>query len=197
MYFFKIDKPAGNNKLAMTIIGLFYLLLIVGWILLILVLKCKRARAKRIAEEAAVAAAAAAQQCHVIQIGSNYYDIIPSNHGFSSSSCHRSCSSNLHLDDSHSNPAFIIDEPGVFPTNGSLPDLPPSYEDVMRLPSSYPKVAPRTAPDTVPQYQEGPAVIDVTTDHLDTNNNQPVRAIASVCSCGNNNHLPRRASDTT
>lgn len=35
----------------MTIIGLFYLLLIMGWILLILVLKCKRARAKRLAEE--------------------------------------------------------------------------------------------------------------------------------------------------
>lgn len=195
----------------MTIIGLFYLLLIVGWILLILVLKCKRARAKRLAEEQAAAAAA---QCHIIQIGSNYYDIVPSNHPFTANS-YRSCST-LHLDETnglnnnrvseeiHTNPAFIIhDEGGVFPTTGTLPDLPPSYDEVIRLPNSYPKVAPRLSaqpPPEAPRY-EGPAVISVTNiddQRIDTNNNSN-----NTCTCNhsnnNNNNIPvsvRRQSDT-
>lgn len=170
----------------MTIIGLFYLLLIMGWILLILFLKCKRARAKRLAEEQA--AEQAAQQCHVIQIGSNYYDIIPVTSSTQSCNNYRSCLNSANLqqledidnnnnlqiygsqqslatsrnhnrhhntrsssrasDQTHSNPAFIMDETGVFPSS-IMPDLPPSYEDVMRLPSSYPKVAPFT-----PQYDQ-------------------------------------------
>lgn len=193
-----------------------------GWIFLILILKCKRARAKRLAEEQA---AIAAQPCHVIQIGSNYYDIIPvsSNHNFSN---YRSCTStNCNLQQqqvadsnnnittssnpssisapptshsnvrthtrrsshiTHTNQAFIMDEGGIFPSTTTC-DLPPSYDDVMRLPTSYPKVAP--SPFT-PSYDEimqseyernarnlnnnnnGPAIIQVSSSSVTTASNQ-------------------------
>lgn len=123
----------------------------------------------------------AAQQCHVIQIGTNYYDIIPTQY--------RSCSrtqidndsnNNLphhchhhhhHLHqrrvETHTNAAFLADEePGIFPTNNNLPDLPPSYDDVMRLPSSYPKVAPQPIRSTtVPSYEQ------IHLNHIDSTNN--------------------------
>lgn len=210
----------------MTIIGIFYLLLILGWIFLILVLKCKRARAKRLAEEQA-AAAIAAQPCHVIQIGSNYYDIIPvsssSHHNFSN---YRSCANECNLQHqlanadsnnnvtssttslsgtgvthptrghsrrashvTHTNQAFIMDEGGIFPSTTTC-DLPPSYEDVMRLPTSYPKVAP--APFT-PSYDEimqseyernarnnlnsnGPAIIQVSATSTENHENNQIRS---------------------
>lgn len=183
--------------------------------------------------ELLISAAAQAAQCHIIQIGSNYYDIVPSNHPFGANS-YRSCST-LHLDDrnnnssggfsgDHTNPGFIIDEGdggGVFPTNGTLPDLPPSYDDVMRLPSSYPKVAPITSvtvrpspppsqsqPEVLPRYPDnvGPAIIEVNNiDHrIDPNNNHQVtHQTPPPCTCNyshsrsNNNGINvRRQSDT-
>lgn len=211
----------------MTIIGIFYLLLILGWIFLILVLKCKRARAKRLAEEQA-AAAIAAQPCHVIQIGSNYYDIIPvsssSHHNFSNyRSCANECNlqhqlanadSNNNITSSttslnmtqsnpsrnhrrrasqsqvtHTNQAFIMDEGGIYPSTTTC-DLPPSYEDVMRLPTSYPKVGP--SPFT-PSYDEimqleyernarnnlnsnGPAIIQVSATSTENHENNQIRS---------------------
>lgn len=70
---------------------------------------------------------------------------------------------------------MVEEESGVFPTNGNLPDLPPSYDDVMRLPNSYPKVSPQPkAQLLVPVYNQSimaaenngnetnPAIIEVT-----------------------------------
>lgn len=225
----------------MTIIGLFYLLLILGWIFLILVLKCKRARAKRLAEEAA-SAAITAQPCHVIQIGSNYYDIIPvsssQHHNFSNyrtcanTDCnlhqHQHADSNNNLTASttslttagtrnhrrasshitHTNQAFIMDEGGIFPSTATCPDLPPSYDDVMRLPTSYPKVAP--SPFT-PSYDEimqsehernarnssnnnntnGPAIIQVsatTTENHESNQISEERNQSTTINGSNNNN---------
>uniref|UniRef100_A0A336KCF2 CSON006894 protein n=1 Tax=Culicoides sonorensis TaxID=179676 RepID=A0A336KCF2_CULSO len=185
----------------MTIIGIFYLSLILGWIFLILMLKCKRARAKRLAEELEQATVVAAQPCHVIQIGSNYYDIIPvsSSNNFSNyRSCINECdvqhrlrnadsNNNMTIEETpittnsntsqitHTNPAFILDNGGIFPSSTNC-DLPPSYEDVMRLPTSFPKMAPsQLTPsyDETMQYERnvrnnfnnncGPAIIEVTT----------------------------------
>lgn len=67
----------------------------------------------------------------------------------------------------HVNAAFLDDEPGIFPTNGNLPDLPPSYEDVMRLPSFYPKVAPSpVTQSTIPSYNQ--TVIQTHRNHNET-----------------------------
>lgn len=235
----------------MTIIGIFYLLLIMGWIFLILVLKCKRARAKRLAEEQA-AAAIAAQPCHVIQIGSNYYDIIPvtSSHNFSN---YRSCANECNLQHqlanadnnnnitassssisapptagltsnttrthsrrashlTHTNQAFIMDEGGIFPSPATC-DLPPSYDDVMRLPTSYPKVAPspftptydeimqseyeRNARNNLNNNSNGPAIIQVSSTTTENHENNQTRSenqeltttiITNVTSNTNINH---------
>lgn len=109
---------------------LLYLIVIFGWAILILIIKCRKAREKRIAmaqQEEAQAQAAV----HVIQIGNNFYDVIPiTNSGTGVARCphhqHSHCrrfrhsSSNSSLNhNSHSNPTFILDE-GIFPTSGKL-----------------------------------------------------------------------------
>lgn len=107
---------------------LLYLIVIFGWAILILIIKCRKAREKRIAlaqQEEAQAQAAV----HVIQIGNNFYDVIPitnsatgvtrcPHHQHSHCRRFRHSSSNNSLNhNSHSNPTFILDE-GVYPTSG-------------------------------------------------------------------------------
>jgi hypothetical protein len=115
-------------------LSLMYLLIFVVWAIAVVMLKCKNAKAKRQAEEAAAMASAATNPdstVHVIQIGSNYYDIVtmPQNHP--------QCQQQQHLNTNYpprysqyrsmqqtpvaqSNPAFILDEGGVFPTTGDI-----------------------------------------------------------------------------
>lgn len=127
-----------------------YLILVLAWALLIIILKCKKARAKRLAE-----LQEAAQPVHVVQIGSNLYDImsIQQHHhhhrapygtvydclgtGEGCGQSHRSGTTTV----THSNAAFIGDDGSVYP-GSNIPPLepPPSYDEVIRLPAHYPKV---------------------------------------------------------
>lgn len=192
-----------------------------GWIFLILVLKCKRARAKRLAEEQA--AAIAAQPCHVIQIGSNYYDIIPvsSPRNFGNyRSCANECNlqhqlanadSNNNITSSstsvpqtpgltannarthnrrashvtHTNQAFIMDEGGIFPSTTTC-DLPPSYDDVMRLPTSYPKLAPSPFTPSYDEIMQSEYERNARNNLNNNNNNGP--AIIQVSASTTENH---------
>lgn len=128
-----------------------YLILVLAWALLIIILKCKKARAKRLAE-----LQEAAQPVHVVQIGSNLYDIMsiqhhhhhrppygtmydclgPADHPSSGVGHARSSTSVT-----HSNAAFVGDDGSVYP-GSNIPPLepPPSYDEVIRLPAHYPKV---------------------------------------------------------
>lgn len=106
---------------------LLYLIVILGWALLILIIKCRKAREKRIAlaqQEAQIDSAV-----HVIQIGNTFYDVIPiSNPSASVTRCHhhshcrrgyqmRHCDSENSLNaNSHTNPTFVMDE-GIFPSS--------------------------------------------------------------------------------
>uniref|UniRef100_A0A2Y9D1G8 Uncharacterized protein n=1 Tax=Anopheles dirus TaxID=7168 RepID=A0A2Y9D1G8_9DIPT len=120
-----------------------YLILVLAWALLIIILKCKKARAKRLAEQEEMA-----QPVHVVQIGSNLYDIMSLHRDNYSGvySClehgtiaqHRQRAS---ASVTHSNPAFIGDDGSIYPGNGMVAlEPPPSYEEVIRLPAYYPKV---------------------------------------------------------
>ena len=105
---------------------LLYLIVILGWALLILVIKCRKAREKRIA--LAQQEAQMENSVHVIQIGNTFYDVIPiTNPSSSTTRCHhhshcrrgfhmRHCDSNSSLNvNSHTNPTFVMDE-GIFPS---------------------------------------------------------------------------------
>lgn len=126
-----------------------YLILVLAWALLIIILKCKKARAKRLAE-----LQEAAQPVHVVQIGSNLYDIMSIQHhhhhrapygtvydclgtGEGCGQTHRTGTTAV----THSNAAFIGDDGSVYP-GSNIPPLepPPSYDEVIRLPAHYPKV---------------------------------------------------------
>ncbi|XP_050075541.1 uncharacterized protein LOC126562976 [Anopheles maculipalpis] len=120
-----------------------YLILVLAWALLIIILKCKKARAKRLAEQEEMA-----QPVHVVQIGSNLYDIMSLHRDNYSGvySClehgtiaqHRQRAS---ASVTHSNAAFVGDDGSVYPGNGMVAlEPPPSYEEVIRLPAYYPKV---------------------------------------------------------
>uniref|UniRef100_A0A182WJD6 Uncharacterized protein n=1 Tax=Anopheles minimus TaxID=112268 RepID=A0A182WJD6_9DIPT len=120
-----------------------YLILVLAWALLIIILKCKKARAKRLAEQEEMA-----QPVHVVQIGSNLYDIMSLHRDNYSGvySClehgtiaqHRQRAS---ASVTHSNAAFIGDDGSIYPGNGMVAlEPPPSYEEVIRLPAYYPKV---------------------------------------------------------
>uniref|UniRef100_A0AAG5DIU0 Uncharacterized protein n=1 Tax=Anopheles atroparvus TaxID=41427 RepID=A0AAG5DIU0_ANOAO len=120
-----------------------YLILVLAWALLIIILKCKKARAKRLAEQEEMT-----QQVHVVQIGTNLYDIMSLHRDNYSGvySCmehgtiaqHRQRSS---TSVTHSNAAFIGDDGSVYPGNSMVAlEPPPSYEEVIRLPAYYPKV---------------------------------------------------------
>ncbi|XP_001687944.2 uncharacterized protein LOC121592710 isoform X2 [Anopheles merus] len=120
-----------------------YLILVLAWALLIIILKCKKARAKRLAEQEEMA-----QPVHVVQIGSNLYDIMSLHRDNYSGvySClehgtiaqHRQRAS---ASVTHSNAAFVGDDGSIYPGNGMVAlEPPPSYEEVIRLPAYYPKV---------------------------------------------------------
>lgn len=121
-----------------------YLILVLAWALLIIILKCKKARAKRLAEQEETS-----QPVHVVQIGSNLYDIMSLHRDNYSGvySClehgtiaqHRQHRASATI--THSNAAFIGDDGSIYPGNGMVAlEPPPSYEEVIRLPAYYPKV---------------------------------------------------------
>ena len=97
-----------------------YLILVLAWALLIIILKCKKARAKRLAEQEEMA-----QPVHVVQIGSNLYDIMSLHRDNYSGvySClehgtiaqHRQRAS---ASVTHSNAAFVGDDGSIYPGNG-------------------------------------------------------------------------------
>ena len=104
---------------------LLYLCVILGWALLILVIKCRKAREKRLLLQQQQEAQAQAA-VHVIQIGNNFYDVIPiTNNGSRCSldhthphTCRRFLQSNSTSSlnrQSHTNPSFIMDE-SIFPS---------------------------------------------------------------------------------
>lgn len=138
-----------------------YLILVLAWALLIIVLKCKKARAKRLAE-----LQEASQPVHVVQIGSNLYDIMSIQHhhhhlgrvppygtvydclGTGDHQHHQRQQANgtgtgrsLTTSVTHSNAAFVGDDGSVYPGSHISPlEPPPSYDEVIRLPAHYPKV---------------------------------------------------------
>ncbi|CAG9799369.1 unnamed protein product [Chironomus riparius] len=116
---------------------LLYLIVITGWALLILIIKCRKAREKRIALERQQAQLQNA--VHVIQIGNQFYDVIPVSRCHHSNSRCRSYHIRHSDSNSHINPTFVLDE-GVYPSaSASSIEAPPSYDDVIRLPNQYPK----------------------------------------------------------
>ncbi|XP_058124825.1 uncharacterized protein LOC131281404 [Anopheles ziemanni] len=160
-----------------------YLILVLAWALLIIILKCKKARAKRLAEQEEMT-----QQVHVVQIGSNLYDIMSLHRDNYSGvySCmehgtiaqHRQRSS---ASVTHSNAAFVGDDGAIYPGNSLALEPPPSYEEVIRLPAYYPKVEtfipemvvppPATArPQTTAVHQ--PTLHRSTTSHAQTDRSQ-------------------------
>lgn len=143
-----------------------YLILVLAWALLIIILKCKKARAKRLAE-----LQEAAQPVHVVQIGSNLYDIMSIQHhhhthplgrvppygtvydclGTGDHHHHHGSTTgsngggaggrSLTTSVTHSNAAFVGDDGSVYPGSHISPlEPPPSYDEVIRLPAYYPKV---------------------------------------------------------
>ncbi|XP_058053683.1 uncharacterized protein LOC131205552 [Anopheles bellator] len=125
-----------------------YLILVLAWALLIIILKCKKARAKRLAEQDEQAHG----PVHVVQIGSNLYDIMSLHRGVGDNysgvySClehgtighHRQRAS---TSVTHSNSAFIGDDGSIYPAGTGIVTMepPPSYDEVIRLPAYYPKV---------------------------------------------------------
>lgn len=144
------SQSTSADKVAESMIIFLYLILVLAWALLIIILKCKKARAKRLAE-----LQEATQPVHVVQIGSNLYDIMSVQHhhhhrspygtmyeclGPADPTCGghtRSAMTSV----THSNAAFVGDDGSVYP-GSNIPPLepPPSYEEVIRLPAHYPKV---------------------------------------------------------
>lgn len=119
--------------------------------MLVLVIKCRKAREKRIAlarQEGEkfkyfrnsimtfkVISAQSQNGVHVVQIGNSFYDVIPiTSPSASITRCHHhsQCQRAYHMRSSdsssslnanaHSNPTFILDE-GVFPSGKSLNEL--------------------------------------------------------------------------
>ncbi|XP_053675789.1 uncharacterized protein LOC128726033 [Anopheles nili] len=144
-----------------------YLILVLAWALLIIILKCKKARAKRLAEQEEIAQ----QPVHVVQIGSNLYDIMSlqrdnysgvygcHEHGIIAQHRQRASASVT-----HSNAAFIGDDGAIYPGNGMVAmEPPPSYEEVIRLPAYYPKVETfvpeMVVPPSMPAFTPPAAVI--------------------------------------
>ncbi|ETN62671.1 hypothetical protein AND_005632 [Anopheles darlingi] len=125
-----------------------YLILVLAWALLIIILKCKKARAKRLAEQDELAHANG--PVHVVQIGSNLYDIMSLHRDNYSGvySCleHGTIAQHRHqraatTSVTHSNSAFVGDDGSIYPGNGMVTmEPPPSYDEVIRLPAYYPKV---------------------------------------------------------
>uniref|UniRef100_A0A2M4BX36 Putative secreted protein n=1 Tax=Anopheles marajoara TaxID=58244 RepID=A0A2M4BX36_9DIPT len=125
-----------------------YLILVLAWALLIIILKCKKARAKRLAEQDELAHAGG--PVHVVQIGSNLYDIMSLHRDNYSGvySCleHGTIAQHRHqraatTSVTHSNSAFVGDDGSIYPGNGMVTmEPPPSYDEVIRLPAYYPKV---------------------------------------------------------
>ncbi|XP_035788580.1 uncharacterized protein LOC118464917 [Anopheles albimanus] len=125
-----------------------YLILVLAWALLIIILKCKKARAKRLAEQDELAHANG--PVHVVQIGSNLYDIMSLHRDNYSGvySCleHGTIAQHRHqraatTSVTHSNSAFVGDDGSIYPGNGMVAmEPPPSYDEVIRLPAYYPKV---------------------------------------------------------
>ncbi|XP_050090250.1 uncharacterized protein LOC126574226 isoform X2 [Anopheles aquasalis] len=123
-----------------------YLILVLAWALLIIILKCKKARAKRLAEQDELAHAGG--PVHVVQIGSNLYDIMSLHRDNYSGvySCleHGTIAQHRHqraatTSVTHSNSAFVGDDGSIYPGNVTM-EPPPSYDEVIRLPAYYPKV---------------------------------------------------------
>lgn len=138
-----------------------YLILVLAWALLIIILKCKKARAKRLAE-----LQEASQPVHVVQIGSNLYDIMSIQHhhhthpmgrvppygtvydclGTGDHQHHHhgttpGSNGGGRSSVTHSNAAFVGDDGSVYPGSHISPlEPPPSYDEVIRLPAHYPKV---------------------------------------------------------
>ncbi|XP_058836339.1 uncharacterized protein LOC131692938 [Topomyia yanbarensis] len=149
-----------------------YLVLVLAWALLIIVLKCKKARAKRLAE-----LEEAAQPVHVVQIGSNLYDIMAIQHHHHHRSPYGTMYDCLGTGDhqptgtgharstmtsvTHSNAAFVGDDGSVYP-GSNIPPLepPPSYDEVIRLPAYYPKVETFVPEMVVPPSEPPPPPID-------------------------------------
>lgn len=148
-----------------------YLILVLAWALLIVILKCKKARAKRLAE-----LQEAAQPVHVVQIGSNLYDIMAIQHhhhhsrppygtvydclgandGYGGGQT-RSSTTTV----THSNAAFIGDDGSVYPGSNIPPiEPPPSYDEVIRLPAHYPKVETFVPEMVVPPPSSPPPPVD-------------------------------------
>lgn len=135
-----IKKTVILHILLEQMIILLYLTVIFGWALLILVIKCRKAREKRIAlaqQEGthyenvlgradifiwSHVSAQTQNAVHVIQIGNSFYDVIPITNP-SSTRCHHNCrrgyqirhsTSNSSLN-AHTNPTFVLDE-GIYPS---------------------------------------------------------------------------------
>lgn len=162
-----------------------YLILVLAWALLIIILKCKKARAKRLAEQEELS-----QQVHVVQIGSNLYDIMSLHRDNYSGvySClehgtiaqHRQRSS---TSVTHSNAAFVGDDGSIYPGSGMVAlEPPPSYEEVIRLPAYYPKVETfvpeMVVPPSAPRPQTMPAIHQPQVHH--TTNPGRTQAVATV-----------------
>lgn len=152
-----------------------YLILVLAWALLIIVLKCKKARAKRLAE-----LQEASQPVHVVQIGSNLYDIMSIQHhhhhlgrvppygtvydclGTGDHQHHQRQQANgtgrsLTTSVTHSNAAFVGDDGSVYPGSHISPlEPPPSYDEVIRLPAHYPKVETFVPEMVVPPNEPAP-----------------------------------------
>lgn len=159
-----------------------YLILVLAWALLIIILKCKKARAKRLAE-----LQEASQPVHVVQIGSNLYDIMSIQHHHhhlgrvppygtvydclgtgSDHHHHQRQQSNgtagggrsLTTSVTHSNAAFVGDDGSVYPGSHISPlEPPPSYDEVIRLPAHYPKVETFVPEMVVPPNEPAAAVV--------------------------------------
>lgn len=170
-----------------------YLVLVLAWALLIIVLKCKKARAKRLAE-----LQEASQSVHVVQIGSNLYDIMAIQHHHHHRSPYgtmydclgtvadqqtngRSTTTNV----THSNAAFVGDDGSVYP-GSNIPPLepPPSYEEVIRLPAYYPKVETfvpeMVVPSSLPSQPALEPVPPVYGDPASGGNRSDVQPIATI-----------------
>uniref|UniRef100_A0A1Q3F8T5 Putative conserved secreted protein n=1 Tax=Culex tarsalis TaxID=7177 RepID=A0A1Q3F8T5_CULTA len=160
-----------------------YLILVLAWALLIIILKCKKARAKRLAE-----LQEASQPVHVVQIGSNLYDIMSIQHhhhthplgrvppygtvydclGTGDHHHHHATTTtgsnggaggrSLTTSVTHSNAAFVGDDGSVYPGSHISPlEPPPSYDEVIRLPAHYPKVETFVPEMVVPPSSSGEA----------------------------------------
>lgn len=107
-------------------IGILYIILIVGWIILVIALKCKRIHQRQPPCDPSTN-----QPIHVIQIDPSIYESVRSNH---SQHSWRTIAA-------HTNQAYLPDEPMYSPPPNVFAP-PPSYEEVMRATHIYPKREP-------------------------------------------------------